>query len=118
MDGHAEEHVAADDSALALAGIVLHGYTLHPPGQEDRLRDAHLPSVRRPMLCVQGTRYTFGTPSELKPVLASLEPLPTLHHVEGGDHSFKVAGRTLNTRQSDVFAGIQDTVADWIQHVG
>jgi len=118
MGGRAATHIAAEDSALALSGIVLLGYPLHPPGQPNRLRDAHLPGVRRPMLFVQGTRDTFGTPSELKPVLASLVPLPTLHHVEGGDHSFKVGGRTVNARQGDVFAGIQDTIADWIQHVG
>ena len=46
----------------AVAGLVLLGYPLHPPGQPHKLRDAHLPSVRRPMLFVQGSRDTFGTP--------------------------------------------------------
>ena len=68
------------------------------------MRDAHLPDVKRPMLFVQGSRDTFGTPSELKPILASLTPLPTLHHVEGGDHSFKVAGRDAKARQATVYA--------------
>ena len=72
MGGRAATHVAADDAALTLAGIVLLGYPLHPPGRPDQLRDAHLPDVRRPMLFVQGSRDTFGTPSELKPILASL----------------------------------------------
>jgi predicted alpha/beta-hydrolase family hydrolase len=111
-------HVAAADAALVLAGLVLLGYPLHPPGRPDQLRDAHLPDVRRPMLFVQGSRDTFGTPSELKPILASLVPLPTLHHVEGGDHSFKVAGRDARSRQPRYLAEIQDTVADWIQHTG
>jgi hypothetical protein len=118
MGGRAATHVAAADAALDLAGLVLLGYPLHPPGRADRLRDAHLPEVRRPMLFVQGSRDTFGTPSELKPILASLEPLPTLHHVEGGDHSFKVSGRDARSRQAAVYAEIQDTVADWIQHTG
>ena len=118
MGGRVATHVAAEDSALPLSGIVLLGYPLHPPGQPDRLRDAHLPNVRRPMLFVQGTRDVFGTPSELKPVLASLSPMPTLHHVEAGDHSFTVRGRNLETRQRDIYAAIQDTIADWIQHVG
>jgi uncharacterized protein len=118
MGGRAATHVAAEDAALTLAGIVLLGYPLHPPGRPDQLRDAHLPGVGRPMLFVQGTRDPFGTPSELKPVLASLSPLPTLHHVEGGDHSFKIAGRDARTRQAAVYAEVQDAIAEWIQHVG
>jgi uncharacterized protein len=118
MGGRAATHVAADDNALTLAGIVLLGYPLHPPGRPDQLRDAHLPDVGRPMLFVQGSRDTFGTPSELKPILASLSPMPTLHHVEGGDHSFKVAGRDAKTRLANVYADIQNTIAEWIQEVG
>ncbi len=118
MGGRAATHVAADDKALTLAGIVLLGYPLHPPGRPDQVRDAHLPDVGRPMLFVQGSRDTFGTPSELKPILASLSPLPTLHHVEGGDHSFKVAGRDAKARQAAVYADIQDSIAEWIREVG
>ena len=115
MGGRAATHVAEADATLTLAGLVLLGYPLHPPGRPDQLRDAHLPGVRRPMLFVQGSRDTFGTPSELKPILASLSPLPTLHHVEGGDHSFKIAGRDAKTRQAAVYAEVQDTIAEWIQ---
>ncbi|MEO5741397.1 MAG: alpha/beta fold hydrolase [Vicinamibacterales bacterium] len=118
MGGRAATHLAADDATMVLAGIVLLGYPLHPPGQPDRPRDAHLPSVGRPMLFVQGTRDAFGTPSELKPVLSSISPLPTLHHVEGGDHSFKIPGREAKTRQALVYAEIQDAIAEWIQRVG
>jgi len=118
MGGRAATHVAADDRALTLAGIVLLGYPLHPPGRPDQLRDAHLTNVGRPMLFVQGTRDTFGTPSELKPILASLLPLPTLHHVEGGDHSFKIAGRDAKARQSAVYGDVQDTIVEWIQQTG
>ena len=118
MGGRAATHVAAANPSLSLAGLVLLGYPLHPPGRPDQLRDAHLPDVRRPMLFVQGERDAFGTPSELKPILASLLPLPTLRHVQGGDHSFKIAGRDAKTRQDGVYAEIQDTIVEWIQHVG
>jgi uncharacterized protein len=116
MGGRAATHVAAEDSTVDIHGIVLLGYPLHPPGRPDQLRDAHLPAVGRPMLFVQGSRDTFGTPSELKPILASLTPLPTLHHVEGGDHSFKVAGGDAKSRQAAVFAEIQDTIVEWMAH--
>jgi predicted alpha/beta-hydrolase family hydrolase len=114
MGGRAATHVAVEDSTLPMSGIVLLGYPLHPPGRPEQLRDAHLPGVGRPMLFVQGSRDTFGTPSELKPVLASLSPLPTLYTVEGGDHSFKIAGRDAQTRQREVYSEVQDTIVEWI----
>jgi predicted alpha/beta-hydrolase family hydrolase len=117
MGGRASTHVAAEDPNLPIAGIVLLGYPLHPPGRLDQLRDAHLSGVHHPMLFVQGSRDTFGTPSELKPVLAGLSPLPTLHSIEGGDHSFKITGRDAKTRQSKVYSEIQDTIVEWMTHV-
>ena len=117
MGGRASTHVAAEDHDLSINGIVLLGYPLHPPGRPGQTRDAHLPGVRRPMLFVQGTRDTFGTPSELKPILSSLAPLPTLHTVDGGDHSFKIAGRDQKTRQAAVYSEIQDTIVEWINRV-
>jgi len=117
MGGRAATHVAAEDPDLPMSGIVLLGYPLHPPGRPEQLRDAHLPGVRRPMLFVQGSRDTFGTPSELKPILASLTPLPTLHTVEGGDHSFKIGGRDAKTRQAAVYSEVQDTILEWMSSV-
>jgi predicted alpha/beta-hydrolase family hydrolase len=114
MGGRAATHVAAEDATLAIHGIVLLGYPLHPPGRPEQPRDAHLPLVKRPMLFIQGSRDTFGTPSELKPVLASLSPLPTLHTVEGGDHSFAAGGRDSKARQPAVYSEIQDTIVEWI----
>ena len=114
MGGRAATHVAAGDPALSLSGIVLLGYPLHPPGRPDQPRDAHLPDVRRPMLFIQGSRDSFGTPSELKPVLGSLDPLPTLHTVEGGDHSFKISGKDARLKQAQVYQDIQKAIFDWI----
>ncbi|MCM3880968.1 MAG: alpha/beta fold hydrolase [Vicinamibacterales bacterium] len=117
MGGRAATHVAAEDATLELAGVVLLGYPLHLPGRLDRLRDAHLPDVKRPMLFVQGTRDTFGTPDELRPVLARLAPPPALHIVEGGDHSFKV-GAKQGMSQLTVYQDIQATIVDWIEKAG
>jgi hypothetical protein len=117
MGGRAATHVAAEDATLQLAGVVLLGYPLHLPGRLDRLRDAHLPDVKRPMLFVQGTRDTFGTPDELRPVLARLTPPPALHVVEGGDHSFKVGAKQA-VSQLAVYQEIQATIVDWIEKAG
>jgi predicted alpha/beta-hydrolase family hydrolase len=114
MGGRVATHVAAEDPSLPIAGLVLLGYPLHPPGQPAKTRDAHLPAVKRPMLFVQGSRDTFGTPSELKPILGSLDPLPTLHTVQNGDHSFKIGGTGASRRQPDVYDEVADTIVEWI----
>ena len=115
MGGRIATHVAADDPGLEVKGLVLLGYPLHPPGRPDQLRDAHLPAVGRPMLFVQGSRDAFGTPRELEPVLARITPSPTLHVVDGGDHSFAVTRNAA--RQAAVLATVQQTIVDWIQRV-
>jgi predicted alpha/beta-hydrolase family hydrolase len=113
MGGRIATQVAAADPALPVAGLVLLGYPLHPPGQPQKLRDAHLPSVRRPMLFVQGGRDAFGTPDELAPILQRLSPSPVVHAIDGGDHSFKVS-RNDPMRQSGIHSEIQRTIAAWI----
>jgi uncharacterized protein len=114
MGGRIATQVAAADPGLALAGLVLLGYPLHPPARPERLRDAHLPAVARPMLFVQGTRDTFGTPSELAPILSRVTPAPLLHEVPGGDHSFKVSAGRDGTRQAAVHEEIQRAIAAWV----
>ena len=114
MGGRIATQIAAGSRDLPVAGLVLLGYPLHPPNQFDKLRDAHLPDVRRPMLFVQGSRDPFGTPRELEPVLERISPSPTLKVVEGGDHSFKVSGRSRAAEQAMVYADVQNTMANWI----
>jgi predicted alpha/beta-hydrolase family hydrolase len=113
MGGRIATHLAAAEPQLPLAGVVLLGYPLHPPGKPHERRDEHLPEVRRPMLFVQGSRDTFGTPAELEPVLRRLSPPGELHVVDGGDHSFKVA-RGGTSGQAAVYAAAQQAVAEWI----
>jgi predicted alpha/beta-hydrolase family hydrolase len=96
-----------------LKGLVLLGYPLHPPGKPAQLRTAHLPRVSAPMLFVQGSRDAFGTPEELRPVLAGLAKGTRLVVVDGGDHSFarpKSSGQTLD----DTLAHVAGEVAQFI----
>ena len=113
MGGRVATHVAADDKDLPIAGVILLGYPLHPPGRPQQLRDAHLSEVGRPMLFVQGSRDAFGVPSELRPILDRISPPPALHVVEGGDHSFRVAGRP-GVRQAEVYEDIQRAIVEWV----
>jgi predicted alpha/beta-hydrolase family hydrolase len=113
MGGRIASQVAAagmDD----LAGLVFLGYPLHPPGRLDRLRAQHLSRIKAPMLFVQGSRDTFGTPDELRPIVTRLEPAVELYVVEGGDHSFKVR-KGAGVRQEDVYRAIQDYIATWLR---
>jgi predicted alpha/beta-hydrolase family hydrolase len=116
MGGRIATQVAAADAGLELHGLVLLGYPLHPPGRPEQRRDAHLPAVNRPMLFVQGSRDTFGTPSELAPVLAPLAPPATLHVVAGGDHSFKIGSKDP-MRQEAVYDDVRRTVIQWIKKI-
>jgi predicted alpha/beta-hydrolase family hydrolase len=115
MGGRIATHLAAaeDAEALGIAGVVLLGYPLHPPGKPDQLRAAHLPRIRVPMLVLQGERDPFGTPDELRPVLAPIASRVTLHVVEKGDHSL------APSRRADVLAStyqeLQDVIARWIK---
>ncbi len=96
MGGRYASMVAAKEE-VDVPGVVLLGYPLHPPGEPDKLRVAHLPKVRAPMLFVQGSRDTFGTQQELEPVVKGL-PRARLVVIEGGDHSLatpKKSGVTL-----------------------
>ncbi len=89
MGGRIATQVAAGGAIGALGGLVLLGYPLHPPGKPHQLRAAHLPRVRDPMLFVQGSRDTFGTPDELEPIVRGLSP---------GSRLFVVEGETIRSR--------------------
>lgn len=105
--------LAASDPTLPIAGLVLLGYPLHPPGNPAKRRDAHLPAVKRPMLVIQGSRDTFGTPEELHPVFDPLTPAATLHVIDGGDHSYKVA-RAGATGQAAIDSDVRQAAVDWM----
>src|SRR5215471_16680669 len=70
MGGRIASQVAAID-AQGIAALVFLGYPLHPPGKPNELRAKHLAAIRAPMLFVQGERDAFGTPDELRPILAN-----------------------------------------------
>jgi predicted alpha/beta-hydrolase family hydrolase len=114
MGGRIASQVAAQpDSADKIAALVFLGYPLHPPGRPDKLRDAHLPEITAPMLFVQGSRDSFGTPDELRAVFKKHRLSPTLHVVEGGDHSLKVP-KTLGVPQEQVYSGVMDSISAWL----
>ena len=88
MGGRIASHVVAEGDAAD--GLLFLGYPLHPPGKPEKLRDAHLSSIRAPMLFVTGTRDELCDLERLRPVLERLGRRATLALIEDGDHSFHV----------------------------
>ncbi len=97
-----------------VAGLVLLGYPLHPPDRPEKLRAGHLARIKAPMLFVQGSRDPFGTPDELRPILASLEARTALHVVEGGGHSLEVSKRA-GLDQPQIYADVLDRIVAWLR---
>lgn len=116
MGGRIATQVAAEDGtdggSARVDGLVLLGYPLHPPGRPDKPRTAHLPAVAAPMLFVQGERDAFGTPDELRPVVAACADAE-LAVVEGGDHSFRTRGKNAATA-AEVCDRAVDRIVDWL----
>ena len=91
MGGRMATHVAAAPDlwpaeAPALAGIVVFGYPLNPPGGPSKRspdRVSHLPRIAVPVLIVQGTRDPFGGPDAIDDAM----PHANIHPVTGADHS-------------------------------
>ncbi len=60
-------------------------------------------------------RDSFGTPDELRPVLARLAAA-RLHVVEGGDHSLNIR-RTCGPPREEIYAMVMDEVIRWVRAV-
>ena len=115
MGGRIATHLAAAENAddLGIHGVVALGYPLHPPGKPQQLRAVHLARIRMPVLIVQGERDPFGTPDELRPVLAAVSAEVTLHVVGNGDHSLAPSRRA--DAVASTYVEIQDVIVNWIR---
>ena len=113
MGGRIASHIAAQ-GVEGVRGLVFFGYPLHPPGQPDKRRDAHLPSIKEPMLFIQGSADTFGNEAEMWTLMPALQKAE-LHLIAGGDHSFKVKGGAKAVAAA--FDQAIDTASSWIQGV-
>jgi predicted alpha/beta-hydrolase family hydrolase len=95
MGGRAASMMAA--RKFECDGLMLYAYPLHPAGRPEKLRDAHLPSIEVPVLCVNGTRDPLCTPDLMEAALKTVKTDWTMHWIPGADHSFHVlksSGRT------------------------
>ena len=95
MGGRVASMIAAEGDPVD--GLLLFGYPLHPPGQFDKLRDAHLPAIKCPVLQFSGTRDEF-----CRRDLMDAVPVGDNYKVvwvEGADHSYSVSKASGNTKK-------------------
>jgi len=104
MGGRVASMLAAD--GFACDGLLLFAYPLHPAGQPEKLRDAHLPRINVPVLCFNGTRDTLCRRDLMERALTTVKAPWQMHWLEGADHSLK--GEKL-------LAEIGDAVTAWMK---
>jgi uncharacterized protein len=88
MGGRAASVLASKN--FACDGLLLLAYPLHPPGQPEKLRDAHLPDIEVPVLCFSGTRDPFISQDLMSKVLERVKTNWEMHWLDAADHSFHV----------------------------
>jgi uncharacterized protein len=114
MGGRAASMLAAE--GFACDGLLLLAYPLHPAGRPDQLRDAHLPKIDVPVLCLNGTRDALCRRDLMEAVLERVGANWTMHWLEGADHGFHVlksSGRTDN----QVLTEIGDASRAWVEQL-
>ncbi len=115
MGGRAASMMAAD--GYACDALLLLAYPLHPAGQTNKLRDAHLPRIGVPVLCFNGTRDALCERPLMENTLATLGAQRshwTMHWLDGADHSFHVlksSGRTDAAVMAEVAAATRSWLA-------
>jgi predicted alpha/beta-hydrolase family hydrolase len=101
--------------ASPAVGLVCLGYPFHPPGKPERLRTAHLETLKTPTLICQGTRDALGNALQVSGY--RLSPAIRLHWAEDGDHGLvprKGSGRTAEQN----WAEAMDAIAAFLSDVG
>jgi len=111
MGGRAASMLAAD--AFECDGLLLFAYPLHPAGRPEKLRDAHLPKIEVPVLCLNGTRDPLCRRDLMERAIAGLRSW-TMHWLEGADHSFHVLKSSRRT-DTEVMSEIGDASQRWLE---
>jgi len=114
MGGRTASMLAAE--GFACDGLILLAYPLHPSGQPEKLRDAHLPQIQAPVLCLNGTRDPLCEQALMNQVVQKLPVTWTMHWLEGADHGFHVQKRSGRTDE-DVMNEIGEVSTAWVQRL-
>ena len=97
----------------AAAGLLLLAYPLHPEGQLDKLRDAHLPRITVPVLCMNGTRDALCDRALMERALTTVTAPWEMHWLQGADHSFHVL-KSSGRNDAAVLDEVGETAERWL----
>lgn len=116
MGGRMASMVAAEEDLCQ--GLLLLGYPLHAAGRPERLRTAHWPALRVPVLFVQGDRDALCPLGVLERERAAFlgRACSEVHVVAGADHSFGARKRDGRT-QTDVLDEVVHASTDWLHRL-
>lgn len=114
MGGRCASMMAA--AGFPCDGLVLCAYPLHPPGQFNKLRDAHLPLISIPTLCLNGTQDPLCERGLMDAVASKLGSNFTMHWLEHADHSFHVLKRSGRTDE-EVLVEVGKTMSAWLDEL-
>lgn len=114
MGGRAASMLAA--KGFHAQGLILLAYPLHPAGQPQQLRDAHLGDIAMPVLCFNGTRDALCRRDLMNVVVSRLGPNWAMHWLEGADHSFHVL-RSSGRGDEDVLTEVTAATRAWLVRV-
>lgn len=111
MGGRAASMLAAD--GFDADGLLLLAYPLHPAGQPEKLRDAHLPGIGIPVLAFSGTRDALCTRALMERAITMVTARWDMRWVDGADHSFHMLKSSLRS-DADVMHDIASTSREWV----
>ncbi len=106
MGGRMASYAVAE--GLAVAGLVLVAYPLHPPGHFNENRDDHFPAIRVPTLFVSGAHDAFASVEELTESTKKIRGRVALKFLEGNR---RTGGHALYGQDEQVAA----LVAAWVR---
>jgi uncharacterized protein len=114
MGGRVASMLAAE--GFECDGLLLAAYPLHPAGEPEKLRDAHLPQIRCPVLCLNGTRDALCRRDLMEEALKKVTAPWTMHWIEGADHSFHVL-KSSGRSEAQVDEEVAAAAARWLATV-
>lgn len=87
--------MVASGEEIGASAVVCLGYPLK--GMSGTIRDETLLQLKVPIMFVQGSKDGLCPLEKLEAVRKKMKSLNELHVIEGGDHSFKIAKKHLNS---------------------
>lgn len=97
MGGRIASQVVAQ--GVEVDALALFAYPLHPPGNPEKRRDSHLPSIRVPTFFCSGANDAFASPEELEEAASLVKRSRVYSLGEGVDHGFTVRKASGKTKE-------------------